>query len=178
MQTIPLSKRKREEEVYYSNIAHAISPDPVEAVLRYEDAKVVFTDYVRWQFQLQDALQGYSKVQLVNVKGYNNYSSNRLSMIGINFDELGSIVKTGGSGGSTANAIGPTFCVPNDNYTTTAFTVFTWQAKRESSPTLSLGSRNTYSSLTVTLQDGVGSILTASGTPAGFFCDITLLFFN
>ena len=180
MDYAPVSKRKREEEAYYSNLAKAISPDPKVLVLRYEDAAVVTTAYVNWKYIFTNAIQGYSRVKLLNISGYNNYSSDRLSMIGINFDEFPNYIQTGGTGASgQANPLGPTFCVRNQQYNTTSFTMYSWEAQTDDeSPALSLGAQASINQLTVTLRDGVGPALTASGTPAGYFNDMTLLFYN
>lgn len=175
-----VSKRKREDDEYYSNLANLISPNPLLLVLRYEDASSVTTAYVKWTYNFSTAIQGYSQVKLLNVKGLYNYTSNRMSMIGINFDELPRYVSTGGSGATgKSNPVGPTFCVPNQDYASSGMTLYSWEAESpEGSPSLAMGGNRTYSQLTVTLQDGVGPPLTASGTPSGYFNDMTLLFYN
>lgn len=167
------SKRKREEEAYYSKVANVISQSPYQLTLRYEDAAQVITPYVKWQYNFPVPIQGYSKVKLQALLGYNNYSSNRLSMVGVQVDEFPRLVQSGNASSSAA----PTFCVPNKSYTTTAFTSYYYDAKRDD-PALSLGPGRTYSQLTISLHDGVGNLLTASGSPTGYFTDMTLVFFN
>ncbi len=168
----PPSKRKREEQEFYDNVAHVIStPAPKVLLLRYEDATQHLVNYVKWQYNLPTPLQGYSRVKLLSIMGYNNYSSNRLSSIGLQIDELKikPVISAAGAG--------PTFVVPNQTYSTTAFTSYLYQDVG-ASPFFDLGSMGSIDNLTVTLYDGAGSILTASGTPTGFFTDIILLFTN
>jgi len=169
----PQTKRRREEEAYYERETNVVSQSPLELVLRYEDAATVMAPYVKWQYNFPVPIQGYSKVKLLNIVGYNNYSSNRLTMIGVQVDEFPKLVQSGSAKSSAA----PTFCVLNKSYSTTAFTSYEYDAKGEE-PFLNLGAGRTYAQLTVSLYDGVGPLLTASGTPANYFTDMTLVFFN
>jgi len=173
MEYEPQTKRRREEEDYYSRTPNVITQSPLELVLRYEDAAKVMTPYVKWQYNFPVPIQGYSKVKLLNLMGYNNYSTNRLSMIGVQIDEFPKLVQSG----SANSSVGPTFCVLNKSYSTTAFTSYEYDAKGED-PFLTLGPGRTFAQLTVSLYDGVGPLLTASGTPANYFTDMTLVFFN
>lgn len=166
------SKRKRELQDFYDKVANEISTQaPLQLSLRYEDATNVLTPYVKWQYNLVTPIQGYSKVKLLSIMGYNNYTSDRLSSIGLEIDEL--LIKPVES----AIKRGPTFVVPNQTYMTTAFTSY-FSQDVGASPFFNLGSGGSIGNLTVSLYDGAGSLLTASGTPTGFFTDIQLLFTN
>jgi hypothetical protein len=162
-------KRSRQEDDPWDSFKSPITPSPTTLVLRYEDASKVTIPYVAWQYNLSTAVQGYSRCRLLSVGLYNNYSSARLSMLGITIAEFPKAVR----GGNSLNSIGTTWCVPNTSYATTGFTNVTWVPK-SFWPEVDLDNNGSLSNLTVSLSDGIGSALVASGTPAGFYCDIAL----
>jgi len=154
-------------------IDSGISQSPLVLALRYEDASQVLIPYVQWQYTFASPLMGYTKVRLLSLMGYNNYSSNRLSTLGLQIDEFAKQAKSG----STNSSIAPTFCVPNQTYTTTAFTSYSYVANN-TAPELYLGAERGFNQITLSLHDGVGPLVTASGTPTGYFTDVLLCFYN
>lgn len=159
-------KRKRD---FYANSQPVIVPQPKVLVLRYEDASEVHTPYVKWSYNLSSALQGYTAARLLSVQAINNYATARLANLGIKIDELPSNVRH-----SSSSGVAPSWVVPNFRYDSSAFTeiVYTDEPRW---PLLELDNIST-SNLTITLYDGVGSQLVASGAPADFFCDIIIEF--
>lgn len=166
MLTVPKRKRIRN---YYETTSPVLVQQPKYLVLRYEDASTVKTAYVNWVYNFAEPLQGYTSCRLMSVKLYNNYATNRLSHIGVNVTEFPKQVR----GGAQTNNNGPTFCVPNSNYATAGFTLASFDTTTTYEPVYI--DNLSISNLTITLTDGVGSNLTASGVPAGFFCDIIFL---
>jgi hypothetical protein len=167
--TYPVSQSNKRRREFYEDTTPLIVPQPKVLVLRYEDASEVITAYVKWKYNLAEALQGYTKATLLSAQLYNNYSTARLSSLGIKIDEFPRGVR---AGASTNNA-GPTWVVPNSTYTTTAFTVVTY-LNNQFWPPIFIDNLST-NNLTVSLYDGAGLPLVASGVPAGFFCDLTIL---
>lgn len=167
----PPSKRKREEQEFYDQVAHEISTRaPLELYLRYEDANKVTTPYITWVFNTTAPIQSYSRVKLLSLSFLNNYSAARFSSLGLKIDEL-QIRPV-----QTANGVGPTWLVPNQTYSSTSNPNPFYQDVG-AEPFYDLGSMGSLDNLTVTLYDGVNA-LTATGSPAGFFVDIRLLFTN
>lgn len=168
----PPSKRKREEEEYYDSIAKAITPSPMVLALTYEAATNVESAYVKWSYNLTTPIEGYTRVKLASISLYNNYNTARWSSIGLQIDEI-NIRPT-----QAAQRRGPTWVVPNQTYNTTSIPSLFYQDVG-SEIFFPLGSMGSICNLTITLYDGSAAVpVTATGTPAGFFADIKLIFTN